>query len=218
MENETNTNKNSNSTIVWVIIGILVVAAIIVTVITTNLTSRPSDPQVEVDEVEYIDISEEDEESEINKEDEYIAEDEWEDIYVDMENSCLDVGGIFLEDNGCQIDESVYYNYDWQLAEEMILNCQENNGTWLGDQRCSIDGVVYLNNQWNNIEALQSLTSECNQAGGDWVDGYWECENVSENWCENAGGWEFDDCASSCRHVRDPEIDCTTECVSVCYF
>ncbi len=218
MENEKNTNKNSSSIMVWIIIGILVVAAIVVVIVTTNQTSRPSvtEPIVADEPIEdYI----EQEEGEIDKLDEFITQEELEDIYKDMEKDCIESGGVFLDDRGCQMAGSIYYNYDWQIVDEMILNCQENNGRWIEESiACLINGTEYINFQWDNIERLQNLTRQCNQAGGNWVDGYWECENVSDDWCEEINGWNFDECASSCRHIDDPEIICTTECVSVCYF
>jgi hypothetical protein len=55
MENEMNSNKNSNSTLVWIIIGILVVAAIVITVIITNNSKRPSGLINEVEDTKISD-------------------------------------------------------------------------------------------------------------------------------------------------------------------
>ena len=56
----------------------------------------------------------------------------------------------------------------------------------------------------------------CQEAGGEWLSSYNECEGVSESWCQQQGG-SFEQCASACRH--DPNTDvCTMQCVPVCSF
>lgn len=56
----------------------------------------------------------------------------------------------------------------------------------------------------------------CTASGGKWVAAHRECEYVSQEWCENAGG-TFEECGSACRH--DPEAEmCTEQCVMFCKF
>ncbi|MBW2983206.1 hypothetical protein KY327_02790 [Candidatus Woesearchaeota archaeon] len=63
----------------------------------------------------------------------------------------------------------------------------------------------------------QSSTGEsCEQAGGEWLPTYGECEGVSKSWCSEQGG-SFDQCASACRHDPDADV-CTLQCVPVCSF
>lgn len=218
MENEKNTNKNSSSTMVWIVIGILVIAAIAVTVIATTNQTRPSQPnQPIIRENEEV-LDQEFVEQHIEGPDELITDNQLQNIHEDMEKDCLDHGGVFLDDLGCQLFDIIFYNYDWQLADEMILSCQENNGTWLANKTCIINGVTYQNFQWTNIERLENLTRDCIQSGGTWVDGYWECEGVNKTICEELEGWDFNDCLSACRYIDEAGADCDTECVSVCYF
>jgi hypothetical protein len=61
-----------------------------------------------------------------------------------------------------------------------------------------------------------SLAEACQQAGGNWLAEYNECEISDRNWCSARNG-SFNDCASACRHNPDADL-CTQECVFVCSF
>ena len=60
------------------------------------------------------------------------------------------------------------------------------------------------------------LRGVCENAGGTWLPDSRECEGISRESCENAGGI-FNECASACRNDPDAEI-CTLQCVLVCQF
>ncbi len=136
MENKKDINKNSNSNKSWVIIGILVIAAIIITVITTNLSSpRISDPSTDmegidsqdpigIDPIEHEIIpgeeSFEDGEAELNWVDEedtskgvIPSKEEIDQFYIDLERSCIEHGGDYIRRNRCEIDGEIYSNFDW---------------------------------------------------------------------------------------------------------
>ncbi len=54
----------------------------------------------------------------------------------------------------------------------------------------------------------------CQAAGGNWSEGYRECENVSADWCRQQGG-QFKECESACRH-NESQGFCITQCIPVC--
>lgn len=56
----------------------------------------------------------------------------------------------------------------------------------------------------------------CVQAGGVWIAEANECENISEQFCQEIGG-EYNECGSACRNQPDAEI-CTLQCVAYCSF
>jgi hypothetical protein len=61
---------------------------------------------------------------------------------------------------------------------------------------------------------LLGLVKECERSDGTWLKEYAECEHVSQDWCDEAGG-RFKECASACRH--DPAAEfCTMQCIPVC--
>lgn len=66
------------------------------------------------------------------------------------------------------------------------------------------------------IPKEESLRMSCEAAGGAWIEGVNECENIAESDCIELGG-TFEACASACRNDPDAEI-CTMQCVPVCYF
>jgi hypothetical protein len=70
----------------------------------------------------------------------------------------------------------------------------------------------------DNEDKLNALAIACQENGGNWLVDFNECENISNQWCLESGG-EFKACTSFCRHHQGyPEIPCTKQCVSVCYF
>jgi zinc transport system substrate-binding protein len=58
------------------------------------------------------------------------------------------------------------------------------------------------------------LEEKCEEAGGNWLEEFGECENIESAKCSELGG-EFDGCASPCRHQEDAEV-CAQVCVEVC--
>lgn len=60
-----------------------------------------------------------------------------------------------------------------------------------------------------------SNKTKCNELGGDFIDNFNECENITEDDCKKLNG-DFDVCASSCRNIQDPSISCIQVCVQVC--
>ncbi len=66
------------------------------------------------------------------------------------------------------------------------------------------------------VKSAPAADPGCEEAGGNWLAEYNECEFVDREWCEEAGG-TFAECESACRHDPDAEI-CTMQCVPVCYF
>ena len=62
--------------------------------------------------------------------------------------------------------------------------------------------------------ATENIAEQCNDVGGNWIDDYNECEQISMDQCDKLGG-SFDDCASACRHDPEAEV-CMQVCVPVC--
>lgn len=61
-----------------------------------------------------------------------------------------------------------------------------------------------------------AIEQSCTEAGGFYVAEHVECENISEETCEEMGG-TFDGCGSACRH--EPEgVACIMMCVPFCSF
>lgn len=75
--------------------------------------------------------------------------------------------------------------------------------------------ITACNKQTENTTA-GDLGQNCTASGGKWVAAHQECEYVSQDWCENAGG-KFEECGSACRHDPEAEI-CTKQCVMFCKF
>lgn len=68
----------------------------------------------------------------------------------------------------------------------------------------------------NSSRTRPDLT--CTKNGGVWMERFSECENISRQTCETAGG-RFNECFSPCRHAQDPTIvACIQLCVPVCSF
>lgn len=68
----------------------------------------------------------------------------------------------------------------------------------------------------NGSEQEVSMAQACQEAGGNWLSEYAECEGVRERWCQKQKG-SFNSCASACRHDSDAQM-CTQQCVLVCSF
>jgi putative hemolysin len=82
---------------------------------------------------------------------------------------------------------------------------------------CQIGDSNKNENEETTIEEefdLTELEIECNNAGGQWVGEYYECEYITEDFCEEYSGI-FDPCGSACRHEPD-DIICTKQCVPYC--
>lgn len=60
------------------------------------------------------------------------------------------------------------------------------------------------------------LAEACQEADGNWLTAFQECEYISEETCTELGG-SFDPCTSACRHDPTAEV-CTEQCVPVCSF
>lgn len=62
---------------------------------------------------------------------------------------------------------------------------------------------------------LDKIGESCEEIGGNWLNEHNECEQITQEECENLKG-TYNECASSCRHI---EADmCIQVCVPVCYF
>ena len=68
---------------------------------------------------------------------------------------------------------------------------------------------------------LTGPAAGCVAAKGEWFNDYNECQDVSAEWCQAAGGF-FDKCASGCRHNTAAPAGltppCALDCVSLCRF
>jgi len=58
------------------------------------------------------------------------------------------------------------------------------------------------------------LFNQCRMAGGERNSRYLECEYIEKDTCEGVLWWEYNACASACRHM-DHAI-CTLECIPLC--
>jgi len=68
----------------------------------------------------------------------------------------------------------------------------------------------------NNITYIQpTLAERCEMEGGIWDYTYHECEGVSEQYCVNMIGGNYNECGSSCRHQPEGVL-CTMQCVELC--
>ncbi len=63
-------------------------------------------------------------------------------------------------------------------------------------------------------EELAEIKIRCEAEGGTWLAEFEECEDISQDQCQELGG-KFDSCASACRHDPDSEV-CIEACVRVC--
>lgn len=87
------------------------------------------------------------------------------------------------------------------------------------------DTVELILSTFTFVNPNQNLIVACEQAGGNWLSEYNECESqesdmgLDEVACQSLGG-EFTECHSSCRH--DPgypdDVICPAVCVRVCAF
>jgi hypothetical protein len=76
--------------------------------------------------------------------------------------------------------------------------------------------ILLAINYLNQEPQTSSLESTCASYGGTWVEGYNECEWISEDKCTELGG-SFNECDSACRH-EEGLVPCTMNCVQVCKF
>lgn len=60
-----------------------------------------------------------------------------------------------------------------------------------------------------------NIAEHCEEVGGNWLDEHNECEDLTQEQCENLDG-TYDECADSCRHIESDM--CIQVCVPVCYF
>ncbi|MDD2807724.1 MAG: Gmad2 immunoglobulin-like domain-containing protein [Patescibacteria group bacterium] len=61
-----------------------------------------------------------------------------------------------------------------------------------------------------------SISENCQNNKGIWLENFQECEHTSQHWCEQNGGTFFE-CESACRH--DPNHGmCIQQCIPVCKF
>ncbi len=175
MENEKNINKNSNATLVWIIIGILVIAAVVITVITTSQNSRP--------DLETINNSP----FELGSNQELTLEN-------DTANNTST--GLEREDQVFESEDERIQSYyeetdikrtwtssDWDdYRTSMKESCENYNGEWLNSEwECVIGGVTYYYGIWEPA-------IECQNQGGTWLQGNNTCENSNTEWCVNFKG------------------------------
>jgi hypothetical protein len=88
--------------------------------------------------------------------------------------------------------------------------CEEGSGTWIEEtEECIIEDSV-INSTNSNLKEI------CESNSGNWLEEHKECEYVSQELCNEMNG-NFDQCASSCRHIEG-DVMCTMQCVPVCSF
>lgn len=68
----------------------------------------------------------------------------------------------------------------------------------------------------SNAQVEKTLSEECINLGGNWIDEAKECEGITKETCENLDG-TYNECASACRNDPEAQI-CTMQCVFVCEF
>lgn len=68
----------------------------------------------------------------------------------------------------------------------------------------------------NTNELIEQLELLCIENDGTWVEGFNECEFISQEVCEFSGG-EFIECGSACRNDPNTEM-CTMQCVPYCEY
>jgi len=64
-----------------------------------------------------------------------------------------------------------------------------------------------------------SMKTVCEYYDGRWLEQHQECEDLTQNVCEELGG-QYQSCASGCRNIppRGEPIICAQVCVQVCQF
>ena len=67
-----------------------------------------------------------------------------------------------------------------------------------------------------SLEESMALEQACTEADGKFLAEHNECEDVSEDACQEMEG-TFDECASSCRHEPADAV-CVMVCVPLCTF
>lgn len=102
---------------------------------------------------------------------------------------------------------------------EFIETCSFENQTCSGKHRCVLqDGLP--GSRGICTDEIPEPEKTCLEKGGNWLQDYAECENVTEAECKNMLG-EFEECASNlgCRH-DDSGKPClpTAGCIRVCSF
>jgi putative hemolysin len=100
--------------------------------------------------------------------------------------------------DGSYCEEWAFFRGECQIGESLI-NENENSDD--------------PNN--NNIDVTE-LEIACNNEGGQWIGSHYECEYISEDFCNNYNG-DFNPCGSACRHESD-DVICTQQCVAFCKF
>ncbi len=161
--NKLKTGEVTNKT--WIIIGVLVIAAIVVTIITTNQGVLDQEFIVETD----VTKNELDNDLIVDKEqkiEESESEDERIQSYYDKADKL-----------------STWTSSDWEdYRVSMKESCESYNGEWLSDEwECVIDGNNYYYGIWEPA-------MECQNQGGSWLSEYNRCENSSMEWCLNFKG------------------------------
>ena len=73
--------------------------------------------------------------------------------------------------------------------------------------KCNHNGEVFTK-QLSSQEQCENLHN------GTWLPEYQECEDITENACDQLNG-TYSNCASACRHDPDAGV-CTAQCVPVC--
>lgn len=66
-----------------------------------------------------------------------------------------------------------------------------------------------------NHDTFEYAKEACEEAGGNWLAEFLECEYVSAEFCTETLNGSFESCASACRHDEEALI-CTKQCVPVC--
>jgi len=134
------------------------------------------------------------------------------------EEMCISGSGTWIEESQeCVIEE---INTEINTTEETNINlqeiCETNSGNWIEEsQECIIEEI---NTEINTTEETNiNLQEICETNSGNWIEEYNECEYLSEELCTELNG-TYTDCASACRHIDDPEVMCTMQCVLVCSF
>jgi len=79
-------------------------------------------------------------------------------------------------------------------------------------RQCMVGDTIFV----EEIELSSDVALACEQAQGNWLAEFNECEWISEAVCSQLGG-TFKECESACRNDPDAMV-CTLQCVAVCDF
>ncbi|NQU99015.1 hypothetical protein HQ533_06145 [Candidatus Woesearchaeota archaeon] len=111
---------------------------------------------------------------------------------------------------------------DTPTEEEIITNfeeCAEAGYDVMESypRQCAANGETFTEEVIIDNGGIALTKQEnCEYLEGTWVEGFNECEYISEDQCTTIGG-TFNECASACRNDPDAEM-CTMQCVIVCEF